>query len=77
MLQKSFWEKKDMINQKVKLAERNKLGWKWKKKLYFTFTLHFFLKIIEEKHTNNILGVKSIKAMTTGQKKWEGATDFT
>ena len=48
-----------------------------KKKLYFTFTLHFFLKIIEEKHTNNILGVKSIKAMTTGQKKWEGATDFT
>ena len=48
------------------------------KKLYFTLTLHFFLKVTEEKHTNNILGVNSINSMPTrAEKKQEGATDFT
>lgn len=43
-----------------------------KKKLYFTFTLHFFLKITEEKHTNNILGLNNIKSMTTRAEKMGG-----
>ena len=73
---KVFGKKRDMINQKVKLAERNKEGWKWKKKLYFTFSLHFFLKITEEKHTNSILDVNSIKSMMTRAEKMGGSNWF-